>query len=132
MTTTLESLEVLPIPAENRFGRKTQAWEVREIERLRAKLVDPAHAVVRNGVRYWLISDGTERVVPTFVYKDALAACPPEQQAAYDADMAAFTAAYRRQQANHEPSEEEKFEMRAAFGPGQTVVNVISGRKYRT
>ena len=30
------------------------------------------------------------------------------------------------------PSAEEAYELRAAFGPGQTVVDVISGRKTRT
>jgi len=37
-----------------------------------------------------------------------------------------FFAEYRRNQGP--PSDEEIFEMRAAFGPGATVVDVISGR----
>lgn len=41
----------------------------------------------------------------------------------------AFIAEYRRTQANRQPSGEELAEMRAAFGEGGTVVNVITGRK---
>jgi len=48
---------------------------------------------------------------------------------ARDAETAAFVAEYR---ANYKgPSAEELFEMRAAFGAGETVVNVITGRKIR-
>jgi hypothetical protein len=52
-------------------------------------------------------------------------------QAAREADTTAFLAEYREAQKNHTPSAEEMFEMRAAFGPGTTVVNVITGRKTR-
>lgn len=30
------------------------------------------------------------------------------------------------------PSDEERFEARAAFGPGEEIVNVITGHKWRT
>lgn len=40
-----------------------------------------------------------------------------------------FLEEYRKQMANHQPSEEELFEMRAAFGEGTTVVNVFTGKK---
>lgn len=44
------------------------------------------------------------------------------------ADTAKFLAQYR---ANYRgPSEEEKLEARAAFGPGARVVNVITGHEY--
>jgi len=49
---------------------------------------------------------------------------------ARQADDDTFFAEYRRQMANHVPSDEEMFEMRAAFGEGATVVNVITGQKY--
>jgi hypothetical protein len=41
----------------------------------------------------------------------------------------ASLADYRRRMANHVPSDEEMFEMRAAFGPGTTVVNVLTGKE---
>lgn len=36
---------------------------------------------------------------------------------------------YRERMKNHVYSAEEMFEMRAAFGEGETVVNVITGEK---
>lgn len=45
-----------------------------------------------------------------------------------DADTDAFFAKYREAQANHVPDAEELFELRAAYGTGTTVVNVITGR----
>lgn len=51
-------------------------------------------------------------------------------QKARDAEVAAFCASYRRRQAAR-PSSEELFEMRAAFGPGAEVVDVVSGRRVR-
>lgn len=44
------------------------------------------------------------------------------------AETAAFLAEYREAQKNVEPSAEELAEMRAAFGEGETVVNVLTGR----
>jgi hypothetical protein len=41
----------------------------------------------------------------------------------------AFLREYRKQNLNRKPSHEELMEMRAAFGPGTTVVDVITGRK---
>ena len=46
-----------------------------------------------------------------------------------EAQTAAFLDSYRRNYKG--PSEEEKAEMRAAFGEGATVVNVITGKKTR-
>lgn len=48
-----------------------------------------------------------------------------------DAETAAFFAEYRRRQPAV-PSDEEQYEMRAAFGPGVEVVDVISGRRWTT
>ena len=44
-----------------------------------------------------------------------------------EAQTAAFLDSYRRNYKG--PSEEEKAEMRAAFGEGATVVNVVTGKK---
>ena len=46
-----------------------------------------------------------------------------------EAQTAAFLDSYRRNYKG--PSEEEKAEMRAAFGEGATVVNIITGEKTR-
>lgn len=50
-------------------------------------------------------------------------------RAARDRDNEEFLADYRARMENYEPSAEELFEMRAAFGEGETVVNVITGKK---
>lgn len=58
--------------------------------------------------------------------------CDPEAQArAREIDVDKFLAEYRKNQPAT-PSAEEQCEMRAEFGPGAVVVNVITGRKWRT
>lgn len=51
--------------------------------------------------------------------------------AARDAETSAFLAEYRAARANG-PTAEERFEARAAFGPGVDLVDVVTGRKWRT
>lgn len=51
-----------------------------------------------------------------------------ETQAVRAVETAAWLKKYREAQANVQPSEEELYEMRAAFGEGETVVNVLTGR----
>lgn len=46
-------------------------------------------------------------------------------------ETAAFLEKYREAQKGREVSDEERFEMRAAFGEGAEVVNVITGRRTR-
>lgn len=46
-----------------------------------------------------------------------------------DKENAEFLKQYREREANRKPSQEEMFEMEAAFGKGATVVNAITGRK---
>lgn len=52
-----------------------------------------------------------------------------ETAKAREAQTAAFLEDYRKNYTG--PSEEEKAEMRAAFGTGSTVVNVITGERIR-
>lgn len=46
-----------------------------------------------------------------------------------DKQNAEFLAEYREQQKNHKYTEEELFEMRAAFGKGAVIVDAITGQK---
>ena len=57
-----------------------------------------------------------------------------KQRAAYEAHTAAAIERYRQAQARRTPEQiaEEQFEMRAAFGPGVEVVNIITGKRTRT
>jgi len=50
---------------------------------------------------------------------------------AYDTELDLFFAAYRANQPS-EPSAEQRFEARAAHGPGVEIVDVISGRRFTT
>lgn len=45
------------------------------------------------------------------------------------AEEAAFLASYRKAQEGRQESPEELYELRAAFGPGAEVVNVLTGKK---
>lgn len=49
---------------------------------------------------------------------------------ARDEQTSKFLDEYRKSMESYKPSEEERFEMRAAFGPG-VVVNVVTGKRYR-
>ena len=53
---------------------------------------------------------------------------------ARDVHTTAFLKEYRTAQLNRTAEEiaEQQFEARAAFGPGETVVNIITGERYTT
>lgn len=103
-------------------------WKDREQQRVRASIESDAEAYSQDGVRRWRSNDA---VIPPCVYRDAGMECTPAHQAAYDREIAAFLDEYRRNQPPV-PSDEEAFEMRAAFGPGVEVVDIITGRRHRT
>jgi hypothetical protein len=115
----MNTLETLPV--EVRF-----AWMQRDVDRLRDWLANEAD--VRDGVFYWQ-SNG--RPVPPSSFKEAFVALPAGQQAAHDADQRAAIAEYREARKDWKPSAEEMYEMRAAFGTGKTVVDMITGQKVR-
>jgi hypothetical protein len=104
-------------------------WQEKEKQETAARIQSAEHAYEKNGVRYWRSNDA---VIPPCVYKDAGMTCSAVHKAAYERHLDASLADYRKRMANHVPDEEQMFEMRAAFGPGVEVVNVITGRKVRT
>jgi len=77
------------------------------------------------GVYRWKSND---RVPP----EECLEGVDPETiakcKAARDKDTDKFLACYRESMKDYEHSAEELYEMRAAFGPGAKVVNVITGK----
>jgi hypothetical protein len=111
----------LPIPAT---GLNQYAWRRAEIDKKRAELQDPAEVAEIDGVLYWRSND---RPVPMSCFKEAYVVAPAAQATACDASTAAFLATYRAQ--DHAPSHEDLAEMRANFGAGATLVNVITGKK---
>jgi hypothetical protein len=50
---------------------------------------------------------------------------------ARNADTSRFLAEYRQEREKHGYSSEELYEMRAAFGPGKTVVDVVTGKQIK-
>lgn len=86
------------------------------------RLTIDANGVARNCIGRALMADMAEKVayINNDIDLDATAA-------AREAEVSRELAAYRKAAAA--PSEEELREMRAAFGPGATVVDVITGAK---
>lgn len=55
-----------------------------------------------------------------------------KQQAARDEELDALVQAMKSRPRNPEIEAENLAEMRAAFGPGETVVNILTGETYKT
>lgn len=114
-------LRHLPLPAN------LLPFQSKEVERLRRDI--ETDVTVTEGVRRWK-SNGA--VVPPFAYKDGFVECPPEQVAAYESEVARVVSAYRKQRRGRTSTAEERFEMRAAFGPDVEVMDVLTGQRHRT
>ena len=99
----------------------------KELERIKKELEQglitiDENGVARNRIGRVLMSDMLEKLTYITDSVDAEATA-----AARDEEVSQNLAAYR---ANAKPaSEEEKNEMRAAFGKGQTVVNILTGER---
>jgi len=103
-------------------------WRAEEKKRLQESLKTDTYVV--DGILCWTSCRHQEdRPVPMHVFKDADVEPPAGQKEACDAHTTKALAAYRKAMENHVPSDEEMFEMRAAFGAGTEVVNVITGRR---
>ena len=92
-------------------------------------------AYVKDGVVRWRSNDA----VPPAECLDQLAAeglvfDRRKTDVARESDLRAFAAQYRKARARRTPEqrEEEAAEMRAAFGPGAVVVDVLTGERFRT
>ncbi len=105
------------------FAKVTQR-DHDEANRSRAKFRNDAYE--DDGVLRWKSND---RCVPLDVFRDAYCTPPAKQKETVDADTSAFLAEYRAINTGRARSAEEMFEMRAAFGTGTTVVDVITGDK---
>lgn len=105
-------------------------FEREETERLKAQF--ESDATVTDGIVRWNANGG---VLPADVLVFWAHLGKPFDAEASErvrkAEQDVFIARYREQQKDHVPDAEELHEMRAAFGPGETVVNVITGRRLR-
>ncbi len=91
-------------------------------ERYREWIINDTHEGA-NGAICWNTNDSP---VPMDCWEKAGITPPPTQAKAIEIDVAEFLTEYRR---NQKPAtDEERFEMRAAFGAGATVVDAFSGR----
>lgn len=99
----------------------------KELARVKAdleagKITIDGNGVARNCIGRVLMDDMLEKVLHITDKASAEAT-----RAARQAETAAFLEEYRK---NYEgPTEEERAEMRAAFGEGETVVDIITGQR---
>ena len=88
----------------------------------------------RFGVPYWA---KVNRVVPKdyreYIAHGCFAEMVDEEKTvqAYRAETQKVIADYRERMKDHEYTDEEIFEMRAAFGTGVTITDVFTGRKIK-
>lgn len=81
------------------------------------------------GIARWTTNDAPVPLDAAREYKIEISA---DHSAAIDEHTRVFMEEYRKQRAIHGYSEEEKAEMRAAFGPGEIVVDIVTGKKFKT
>lgn len=105
-----------------------------ETTRLSEKFSDKTKFVIHNGVGLWCISDGKEtelRPVPMTVAYYArflgYGIVINRHRKTLDDYHAQEIERYRRYKESHPISDEERFEIAAAFGEDATVVDVITG-----
>lgn len=107
------------------LGEFWKAHAEKELEELRQDLATgditiDENGVARNKIGRAVMSDLLEKllIVTDDIDEEAT-------KAAREAELAAFTAEYKKNYTG--PSEEELAEMRAEFGPGHKIVNIITG-----
>lgn len=92
---------------------------------------EPSEAYTEDGGKTWRWCSNNSYLMLDTCAKFGVPCDPVAQEAARSAQVDKFLESYRKNQPAT-PSPEEEFEMRAAFGPGAEVVDVITGRKWRT
>jgi len=95
---------------------------------------------IQNGACGWLMDDGEFRPLMSDAMQELKDAGLVDTQTvtrtavARDIHTTAFLKEYRTAQLNRsaEQIREERFEALAAYGPGETVVNIITGEQFTT
>ena len=111
------------------LGTYRKASAEKELDEVRAdfeagKITVDENGVARNRIGRILMSDLLEKLTYITDKVDVEAT-----KAAREAETDAFLESYRK--ANHRRSNEELNEMRATFGTGTTVVDIITGERIR-
>lgn len=117
---------------EGMTKRKLTEHEQAELARTKANFVTDSYRD-EHGVIRWLsngqvpFDDLLEKVGIDLTTRE-------DCRIARDADTAIFLQKYREAQANRTPEEiaEQQAHATAAFGPGETIVNVVTGEKFKT
>ena len=113
------------------LGAYWKASAEKELERVRAdfeagKITVDENGVARNCIGRILMDDMLEKL--TYITGEADAEAT---RAAREEETATFFEGYRKANRNRRRSAEELHEMRAAFGTGTTVVDIITGERVR-
>jgi len=100
-------------------------YDLDTVERLRKDFQTETY-VGKNGELRWKSNDA---VIGLDTFKSACVEAPATQQAEYEQDVKKAVAEYRKAKENYQYSPEELFEMKAAFGEGTTVIDILTGKK---
>ena len=111
------------------FWKSSAEKEIRKMEerQMNGEIFFGADGVVRWTSNNRVMPKDCREILSHTAYRDLFS--EEASRAAEDAETAAFLESYRKNYTG--PSEEEKAEMRAAFGTGSTVVDVITGKRIR-
>lgn len=109
-------------------------FEEEEAVRLKKELNDCTHFKTKNGIGYWVFPDNL-RVVPMHVAHFARFLGKhiviKRHKMAYDQQTREFIQECVESQKDRVLSDEERFEMEAAFGKGTEVVDILSRKRFR-
>jgi len=111
------------------YWKSSAEKEIRKMEerQMNGEIFFGADGVVRWTSNNRVMPKDCREILSHTAYRDLF--IEEASRAAEDAETAAFLESYRKNYTG--PSEEEKAEMRAAFGTGSTVVDVITGKRIR-
>ena len=111
------------------YWKSSAVKEIRKMEerQMNGEIFFGADGVVRWTSNKRVMPKDCREILSHTAYRDLFS--EEASRAAEDAETAAFLESYRKNYTG--PSEEEKAEMRAAFGTGSTVVDVITGKRIR-
>ena len=111
------------------YWKASAEKEIRKMEerQINGEVFFGADGVVRWTSNNRVMPKDCREILSHTAYRDLFS--EEASRAAENAETAAFLESYRKNYTG--PSEEEKAEMRAAFGTGSTVVDVITGKRIR-
>ena len=106
------------------FWKASAEKQIQQMEEQKDQILFGADGVVRWKSNNRVLPEECREILSHTTLKDLFS--EEASRAAEDAETLAFLEGY-----SHRASEEEISEMRAAFGEGATVVDVISGERFR-